>query len=656
MPTSDDVGLRTALYFLSKLRHLEAQHSSEVERGSNAWHEELKHVPLPPVVDRPGHSWSENFERAIGQIDNAQRWCASQAARLPDAGVVCSLFPFAGAYLLGYRSRPDIAIRWFQDAIAHADHGDSPSFSSRRTLPMPDEDSWEVAAKMEIQALNRKAFYWDGLGMAHYEAGNCETALECFATALAFAGQRRKRIFHRYRQNVPGNHPLGITESKCLNNMGMANTKLGRATDALDCHRRANESATFVGTRHDSARNIANAAMAMADEKKYKEAMRSFETALSEARGKGDRELEGNCLGNIGIIHCELGRPGKAIPLLRQALDIHRERQDLAREYNTLAELGIAFLVQGDFEKGISCIQQHVKFLEGKDDHDLYVLRLTNLGNGYCAKGDLESARQCLERATRVAEQRPVSNKTLLVIESFRHGISASNLAGSPIVFVRVDQGTANISIGLPALIFESANSLKAGGEHGEAIRRFFREKIEETAGAEQFRLAFGMALDWAGKSGEAVSILLAGADQETASPALANQIAWAIVDSGGSEDEAHSWLQIARKGPSLTPYIADTEAWIRFLRGDYVDALDLLTPHLASAASVPEIAFHAAKIYTALGEEEKAARYLKLAVQAGRPFNGSDEARRILSKADSKGRFPALVKSAIIRLFRSGN
>ena len=47
-------------------------------------------------------------------------------------------------------------------------------FPDGLTSNRPRKDPWEVAAKMEIERLNRKAFYWNGLGLAYCDVGQFE--------------------------------------------------------------------------------------------------------------------------------------------------------------------------------------------------------------------------------------------------------------------------------------------------------------------------------------------------------------------------------------------------------------------------------------------------------------------------------------------------
>ncbi|WP_204150468.1 tetratricopeptide repeat protein, partial [Leptolyngbya sp. CCY15150] len=69
------------------------------------------------------------------------------------------------------------------------------------------------------------------------------------------------------------------------------------------------------------------------------------------AREIGDRQGEGNTLGNLGIAYNSLGQYERAIEFHQQYLTIAREIGDRQGEGNTLGNLGIAYNSLGQYER-----------------------------------------------------------------------------------------------------------------------------------------------------------------------------------------------------------------------------------------------------------------------------------------------------------------
>jgi tetratricopeptide (TPR) repeat protein len=134
------------------------------------------------------------------------------------------------------------------------------------------------------------------------------------------------------------------------------------------------------------------------------------ESALVAARRLSDRRMEAVHLGNLGIAHVQLGKPGRGIEYYEQALAIHRDIGDRRGEGNSLGNLGTAYLDIGEPGRAIKCCEQALAIHGEIGDRREQGQDLGNLGNAYLAFGDarraLDSHKQALAIECGVGDRR----------------------------------------------------------------------------------------------------------------------------------------------------------------------------------------------------------------------------------------------------------
>jgi len=86
---------------------------------------------------------------------------------------------------------------------------------------------------------------------------------------------------------------------------------------------------------------------------RFEEAIKFYDGALTIAREIGNRDAEGNHLGNLGSVYRDLGQIEKAIEYYEQALTIAQEIGDRRGEGSQLGSLGNAYAERGQVEKAI---------------------------------------------------------------------------------------------------------------------------------------------------------------------------------------------------------------------------------------------------------------------------------------------------------------
>ena len=115
-----------------------------------------------------------------------------------------------------------------------------------------------------------------------------------------------------------------------------------------------------TGDRQGEGNALGNLGNAWDDLGESRKAIELYEQVLAMAREIGDRRGEGTALGNLGIAWAALGEPRKAIGLYEQLLAIAREIGDRRGEGNALGNLGIAWANLGETRKASGLYEQHL--------------------------------------------------------------------------------------------------------------------------------------------------------------------------------------------------------------------------------------------------------------------------------------------------------
>jgi tetratricopeptide (TPR) repeat protein len=426
-----------------------------------------------------------------------------------------------------------------------------------------------------------------GIGQVHYEAGRYDEASQCQSEALEAARE------------------MGSRDSECrlLLDIGMTRAKQGRYDDARECYQQALAIARETGDRAAVGMGLGNLGILDADEGQVEQAIHCFEEALQIARETKHKELEANQLGNLGTVYVDLGDPRRAIECLREALTIHRAIRNHQGERTTLGELGLAYLTVGEHDEAIRLFENALAQVREVKNETEEALWLFHLRQAHTAK-----KRSALEQrggppAKTAADRKP----TCASEDVFPPSDAMSRLTAAVKAATTAD------------------HTAEADGRYLDALARYPEAK--------HIRLEYATLLDWLGRNAEAVPILREGLRRSRNDAALATQLAWALVDSGGHPEEIDAVFRIAEKSPQARIPLADSAAWYLFRQGEYEEALEVQEPALELVDEVPEIAYHAGAILAALGQREEAKDYLALALQHERPFSGRSAAELLLKQ-----------------------
>ena len=124
----------------------------------------------------------------------------------------------------------------------------------------------------------------------------------------------------------------------------------------------------------------------------FREALQSWEQALTIYRKIGNRQGEAISLGNLGNAYYSLGQYQKAIDFHQQYLEISREIGDRLGEAASLGNLGNAYHSLGQYQKAIDFYEQSLEIEREIGNPQGEAISLGNLGNAYDSLGQYQKA------------------------------------------------------------------------------------------------------------------------------------------------------------------------------------------------------------------------------------------------------------------------
>jgi len=124
-----------------------------------------------------------------------------------------------------------------------------------------------------------------------------------------------------------------------------------------------------------------------------------YEAALLVHREVEDRRTEGIVLGNLGILHRQLGDSSLSQSYYEAALSLHREVGDLRFEGTVLGNLGILYLEQGQPARALECYEAALMVHRETRDRRQEGVVLGNLGILHKQNGRMSTAQEHFEAA-----------------------------------------------------------------------------------------------------------------------------------------------------------------------------------------------------------------------------------------------------------------
>jgi len=172
--------------------------------------------------------------------------------------------------------------------------------------------------------------------------------------------------------------------------------------DKISILEAATTAAREIGDRQGEGNHLGNLGLAYSALGETRRAIEYYEQALKIAREIGDRRGEGADLGNLGSAYFTLGEVRRAIEYYEQQLIITREIGDRRGEGNALMGLGLAYADLGETRRAIEYYEQALVIAREIGDRRGEGADLGNLGIAYRHLGETRRAIEYYEQALEI--------------------------------------------------------------------------------------------------------------------------------------------------------------------------------------------------------------------------------------------------------------
>ncbi|MBD2093475.1 CHAT domain-containing protein [Microcoleus sp. FACHB-1515] len=193
-------------------------------------------------------------------------------------------------------------------------------------------------------------------------------------------------------------------EADRLFQQGIQQHRVSQFREALQSWEQALSIYREIGNRQGEGNALLSLGIAYFSLGQYQQAIDLYEQQLIIVRDMGDRQNEGNALNNLGLAYQSLGQYQRAIDLYEQRLVIAREIGDRPGEGIALSNLGVAYATLKQYQRAIDFYQQSLSITQDTGNRALEGVTLSNIGRLLALQDQPELAIVFLKQSVNVRE------------------------------------------------------------------------------------------------------------------------------------------------------------------------------------------------------------------------------------------------------------
>jgi tetratricopeptide (TPR) repeat protein len=142
-------------------------------------------------------------------------------------------------------------------------------------------------------------------------------------------------------------------------------------------------------------------------DRKWDEALRLFNEALTKSRALKDKAGEAAALFFLGNVYRDIEQPQKALGFYQQALRLHQQIGDKQGEATTLTNIGLLYHDIGQPQQALKFYEQALSLNKEVGDKAGKAVALNNMGSVYRQIGQPQKALEFFRQAF-IADSRPI--------------------------------------------------------------------------------------------------------------------------------------------------------------------------------------------------------------------------------------------------------
>jgi tetratricopeptide (TPR) repeat protein len=319
------------------------------------------------------------------------------------------------------------------------------------------------------------------------------------------------------------------------------------------------------------------------------------------------------------LAHTRRGQLAQAEPDARKAISM---APGSAIGY---VQLGNVMVAKRSFHEGEEAYKQALQCDEASTE------ALAGLMNVYFAENEAASAfaaaRVQIERAPGNSGLRDLLGTALFDHKRDRHDITDSEAA----LTKAVDLDAHNVDAWLKLI------QVRAVGNSAEAALETSRQAIEQNMDAAGLYVLRGELYVAKRQWEEAKAAFQKALVLSPQNPAASNDLAFVMLQTGGSPDLAMPLAETARRGLPDSPQVADTMGWVLYQKGAYGSAAGQFEEALKLGAKAkspdnPTVHFHLGMAYEKLGQAGLARQHLQRVLKINPTYSQAEDIKKMLS------------------------
>jgi len=256
-------------------------------------------------------------------------------------------------------------------------------------------DHAEAFAKAALRPDTRKLPAFVAAQREHPTDSQAREALA--ASSKAFAARNYKAVLATIEAVQPASS--STTSVRLLHGRGLALRGPRRLRASAEAFATAGAAARDLGWLRRAGEGYHQAGLSAVHGSIWKTAIRRWKTRLAIEVRRRNRKGVAAALGNIGNVHCRLGRYAKALELQQRSLKLDEEMGNRAGIATTLGNIGLVHFHLGQYAKALDLQQRALEMKQAIGDRAGVAASLVNIGNIHSSLGQYAKALEFQQRA-----------------------------------------------------------------------------------------------------------------------------------------------------------------------------------------------------------------------------------------------------------------
>jgi CHAT domain-containing protein/tetratricopeptide (TPR) repeat protein len=246
---------------------------------------------------------------------------------------------------------------------------------------------------------------------ARFQRGETQEALQLLQQAIAIFQKEGDRFSEARTENFIGNIYLNLQQIDQAIAAYESAFKIISTIQLQDA--KAN-----LQIRSEEVMILQNLGFALNRANNWRQAIATYEQALTRARLIKAQDRELTILNNIGKIYTDIGQFSQGLEKLQQALAIYESTNNQKSSAGVLLNIGFAYRRLGEFEKALDFYQRSLKIVRVTGDRKIETSILNNMAGIYRSQGKYLQALEAYKASLKLSEQLDLTSQAATTLSN----------------------------------------------------------------------------------------------------------------------------------------------------------------------------------------------------------------------------------------------